>query len=141
MAVYLSDDLRARLEAADRRRCCYCLTTEANSGIPLTHDHIHPFSKGGQTAFENICLACRACNEFKADKTEAEDPLTGERTSLYHPRAQAWADHFQWSVDGTRVEGLTAIGRATIIALRLNNPTIVAARSRWVSAGWHPPLD
>jgi hypothetical protein len=34
---------------------------------------------------------------------------------------------------------LTATGRATIAALRLNNPETVAARSLWVQAGWHPP--
>jgi len=38
-----------------------------------------------------------------------------------------------------RVVGLTAIGRATIVALKMNNEVIVDARRRWVSAGWHPP--
>jgi len=30
-------------------------------------------------------------------------------------------------------------GRATIDALKMSNPTVVNARRRWVSAGWHPP--
>nr|WP_277882007.1 hypothetical protein [Leptolyngbya sp. FACHB-541] len=38
-----------------------------------------------------------------------------------------------------RVEGQTPVGRATIAALRMNNSVIVAARSRWVISGWHPP--
>jgi hypothetical protein len=35
--------------------------------------------------------------------------------------------------------GLTPTGRATIVTLQMNNPAIVRARRRWVSAGWHPP--
>ncbi|MGD2184423.1 HNH endonuclease [Lusitaniella coriacea] len=141
MAAYLSESLRAQIADADRRRCCYCLTTEANSGIPMTHDHILPRSKDGETTFENVCLACRTCNEFKSDLTEAVDPLSGETMPLFNPRTQQWSEHFGWNLDSTRIEGLTAIGRATIVALRMNNPVIVAARRRWAISGWHPPKD
>lgn len=141
MASYLPQSLRAQIEEANRRRCCYCLTSEANSGIPLTHDHILPISKGGPTSFENVCLACRPCNEFKTDMTEAADPLTGDTVPLFNPRTQPWSDHFEWTLDGTQVVGLTAVGRATVIALQINRPPIVAARTRWAGAGWHPPAD
>lgn len=140
-ALQISSQLKARVYQVDRARCAYCLTSEKNSGIPLTVDHIHPVSKGGETIFENICLACRSCNQYKADQVSAEDPLTGEKVSLFHPRTQLWAMHFAWSMDGTRIEGLTAIGRATIVALRMNEAVIVGARSRWVRGGWHPPED
>jgi len=80
----------------------------------MTYDHIHPRSKGGDTTFENVCLACRSCNEFKSDSTEVKDPLTGEIVSLFNPRTQKWTSHFAWSFDSTKVEGLTAIGRATV---------------------------
>ena len=137
----VSQALRNQIEEADRHRCCYCQTSEANSGIPMTLDHIKPVSKGGETSFGNVCLACRTCNEFKGDQTEAIDSLTGESVPLFNPRAQKWADHFEWSADGARVEGLTAIGRVTALVLRMNNLTIVAARSRWAGSGWHPPAD
>ena len=107
----------------------------------MTHDHIQPVSKGGQTNFENICLACRSCNEFKGDSTEAVDPLIGETVPLFNPRTQKQSDHFAWSPDGTKVEGLTVIGRATIVRRRMNNPVIIVARRRWVISGWHPPTD
>jgi hypothetical protein len=139
VSAYISESLKAQIEQADRQRCCYCLTSEANSGIPMTFDHIQPRSKSGITSFENICLACRTCNEYKSDSTEAEDPLTGRVVSLFNPRIQKWSEHFIWSADATRVEGVTAIGRATMVALRMNNPVIVAARYRWVISGWHPP--
>ncbi len=33
VAIYLPDELRRRIDETDRRRCCYCLMAEANSGI------------------------------------------------------------------------------------------------------------
>lgn len=141
MSTDLPESLRLQIETADRQRCCYCLTSEANSGIPMTYDHIQPRSKGGDTSFENICLACRSCNEFKGNLTQAIDPLTAELVPLFHPRQQQWSEHFVWSADGTRIEGLTLIGRATVVALRMNHPVIIGARRRWVSSGWHPPIE
>ena len=107
----------------------------------MTYDHIQPRSKGGDTSFENLCLACRSCNEFKGNLTQAIDPLTAELVPLFHPRQQQWSEHFVWSADGTRIEGLTVIGRATVVALRMNHPVIIGARRRWVSSGWHPPIE
>lgn len=141
MSAYIPESLRNQIANSDRQRCCYCLTTEANSGISMTYDHIQPVSKGGETSFGNLCLACRSCNEFKSDATEAVDPLTGETVSLFNPRKQKWSEHFAWNFDSTRVEGITAIGRATIVRLRMNNQVIVVARRRWVVSGWHPPAD
>jgi hypothetical protein len=109
------------------------------SGTPLTYDHITPSSRGRPTTVENVCLACRTCNEFKTNTIRAVDPLTQESTPLFLPRQQHWQDHFDWSLDGTKVEGTTAIGRATVVALRMNHVLIVAARRRWCAVGWHPP--
>jgi hypothetical protein len=60
---------------------------------------------------------------------------------LFNPRAQRWNDHFAWSADATRVEGSTPVGRATVIALRMNQPLIVTARGRWARVGLHPPTE
>lgn len=141
MSAYIPDGLKSQIQQVDHQRCCYCLTTEANSGIPMTFDHIQPRSKGGVTSFENVCLACRTCNEYKSDLIEAEDPLTSEIISLLNPRTQKWSEHFAWSLDATKVQGVTAIGRTTVAALRMNNPVVVAARYRWAINGWHPPQD
>lgn len=136
---YLSADLRDRLLQADNRHCAYCHTREANTGQPMTIDHIIPQTQGGETSYENLCFACRRCNEFKGSAIRAQDPLTGEMVALFHPRRQAWTDHFQWDETGSLLNGLTAVGRATIVALNINNPIIVDVRRRWVSVGWHPP--
>jgi hypothetical protein len=139
MSVYLPGELRRQLEEADDHRCAYCQTLQANSGQKMVPDHITPESMGGKRVFENICFSCRLCNEFKGSRTVGTDPLTDQIVSLFHPRSQNWPDHFDWEESGTRIIGLTAIGRATVLTLRMNNEVIVPARQRWVGAGWHPP--
>ena len=132
-------NLRDRLIAADDQRCAYCHTTEPNTGQPMTVDHIIPQVQGGSTTFENLCFACRRCNEFKGGATAAHDPLTGDIVPLFHLRNQRWSEHFAWDASGTHLLGLTPVGRATVVALNMNNAVVVDARRRWVSVGWHPP--
>jgi hypothetical protein len=139
MSAYLSAELRQQLLDADDRRCAYCQTTQANSGYPMVVDHIIPRSRGGKTEFDNLCFACHRCNEFKGSMTVLEDPLTGEMMPLFHPRRQAWSDHFAWDETGICIVGVTAVGRVTVIALNMNNEVIMDARRQWVSVGWHPP--
>ncbi|HSN75327.1 MAG TPA: HNH endonuclease [Anaerolineae bacterium] len=139
MSTYLPAMLRQKLQDADDQRCAYCQTSVGNTGQPLTIDHVVPQAIGGEAVFENLCLACRRCNEFKGSATAAGDPLTGNKTALFHPRRDHWNEHFSWDSSGTRIVGLTAIGRATVLALAMNDEAIVSARRRWVSAGWHPP--
>jgi hypothetical protein len=139
MSNYLQTELRQRLLDADDHCCAYCHTTQANSGQPMVVDHIIPQSQGGETVFENLCFACRRCNEFKGAVTQSEDPLTSELVSLYHPRRHNWEDHFVWEPSGIHLLGMTPVGRITVLVLRINNEVILNARRRWVSAGWHPP--
>lgn len=51
---YLPADLRERLVEADYRHCAYCYTTTANTGQPMTVDHMVPQAQGGETTFENL---------------------------------------------------------------------------------------
>ena len=83
--------------------------------------------------------ACRLCNGYKGTQTHAREPLSGQLVQLFNPRQQRWDEHFQWSDDGTQIIGRTACGRATVIALQLNNLIAVTVRQQWVMAGWHPP--
>jgi hypothetical protein len=133
--------VRQRVGEEARHRCGYCLRTEELMGMTMTLDHIIPEAAGGPSSEENLWLACRRCNEFKGTQTHARDPLTGKQVRLFSPRQQKWGDHFTWSEDGTEIQGLTPCGRATVTALKLNNPEIVIARRLWVSAGWWPPED
>lgn len=54
----------------DKGQCQYCsvkLRTDE-----FTYDHVFPQSRGGQTAWENIVVACIPCNHKKGSKTTQE---------------------------------------------------------------------
>jgi hypothetical protein len=117
-------------------RCGYCLRSEAVMGMPMTIDHILPEAAGGPTTEPNLWLACNRCNEFKGKQSHAPDPETGAWVSLFNPRLEIWAEHFAWSEDSSHMVGRTPTGRATVVALQMNNPAIIVARRLWASAGW-----
>lgn len=137
----ISVGLRRLIENDGKDRCGYCLTQRHLIGQPMTIEHIVPRSKGGSTIRENLWTSCIRCNLYKANRTSATDPLTHKRVPLFNPREQIWQNHFVWNRDKTHIVGITAQGRATVDALRLNNADIVGARLLWVQAGWHPPTD
>lgn len=122
-------------------KCEYCRTSSRLIGMPLVMDHILPSSLGGSDERENLSACCYRCNEFKGAKTTANEPVNNESVSLFNPRQQRWLYHFQWANGGTHIIGITACGRATVLALRLNNEDIVQARAIWISLNWHPPND
>lgn len=138
MSDYIPLHLRRWLETLGEQ-CEYCQTSEFVTGITLEADHVRPRSLHGPTSRENLCRACSSCNTQKNDQVEALDPLTQQVVMLFNPRQQRWSEHFQWRQNGTEIVGLTTCGRATVEALKMNNPRIVRARRLWVSVGWHPP--
>ena len=139
--AYIPIELRRQVRADAGGRCGYCHTPEALIGMPLEFEHLYPEAHGGATVRENLWLACTRCNDFKGDRTDGVDPQTGETVPLFNPRTQSWTEHFSWSPDGTLITGLTPIGRATVVALQLNNEFIIVARRFWVEAGWWPPTE
>jgi hypothetical protein len=97
-----------------------------------------PVAAKGPTAVENFSLACVSCSLSKSAKLWAIDPETQISVRIFNPRQQQWSDHFYW--DDVTVIGLTAIGRATIVALRMNRPVILAIRAEEKLLRRHPPL-
>lgn len=139
MSVYVSVELQRKVRAHFAGCCAYCRTAEDLTVSIFEFEHIVPRSAGGETHFENLCLACPTCNRYKAHRQEAPDPATGQTVALFHPHQQSWTDHFTWSEAGTEIIGLTPSGRATISALRMNRPQLVRVRQMWVRMGEHPP--
>ena len=135
----VSDELQARVRTQAGERCGYCQSAQRYVFARLEIDHIIPTARGGTDEEDNLWLACRMCNGYKGVRTHDLDPLTGQDVSLFNPRRQRWAEHFAWDTDGLLVIGLTPCGRATVIALQMNNVIAVMVRREWVSAGWHPP--
>ena len=140
MSGPVSEALRAQVRAAAANRCGYCLTHQAYVPWTLEIEHIVPWAKGGSNAEDNLWLACRSCNLFKSHQTHGTDPVTGRRIRLFNPRQQRWR-HFRWSHDGVLIIGRTVAGRATVVALHLNDMVAVTVRRNWVAAGWHPPTE
>ena len=86
MSPHISKPLRQRVNEQAKRRCGYCLSSEAIVGAPMELDHIIPQSLGGLDEENNLWLACPLCNQHKADRIAALDPITGEIVRLFNPR-------------------------------------------------------
>jgi hypothetical protein len=109
-----------------KERCEYCLVPVEFDASPACIDHIIAIKHLGPTIFANLALSCYHCNGFKGDNIAGLDPDTSQLTPLFHPRNEAWADHFSWS--GATILGLTPAGRATVYVLNLNDPDRVLLR-------------
>lgn len=119
--------------------CCeYCQTCQSIIGQAMHVEHIDP---NGNDELDNLCLSCATCNLSKAKATFTLDPETDTVTSLFNPRKQTWSEHFMWIDGGLRIKGLTPTGRATVLRLKMNIDRVVVARSYWIKAGNHPPID
>lgn len=122
-----------------RELCEYCHAAERWQYVRFTVDHIAPLAMGGSDEDRNLALACFHCNRHKSDRTTATDPASGETVALFNPRDQAWREHFAWSVDRLRVVALSATGRATVEALRMNRDRVLLIRAADLTVGRHPP--
>ena len=103
-------------------RCEYCCYPEKiHSGV-LHLEHITPPQYGGKHTAENRALACPNCNLRKSKKNNGVDPITGQIVRLFHPRQDKWDEHFILQRQTGVIEGLTEIGRATVIFVLISLP-------------------
>jgi hypothetical protein len=116
---------RVRKRAGDH--CEYCRLSQQWQEATFHVDHVKPRSLGGETALNNLALACVSCSLRKSARAVARDPKTSKAVRLFNPRRDEWDDHFLL-LPSFRIRGLTARGRATINALRMNCRVIVAIR-------------
>ena len=137
----ISETLRQQIIRSADYRCEYCKSSVQITGTPLVIDHIQAQSLGGNDNEENLAAACYRCNLMKGIKQQGYDLETEQQVVLFNPRIHFWNEHFAWIEGGRKMMGSTAIGRVTVIALQLNNDNLVVARSFWISAGWHPPVE
>jgi hypothetical protein len=131
--------LRRLVVARARDRCEYFLLAQAGQEATLHVDYVVPLAVRGRTAPGNLALACVSCSLRKEARRSAVDPTSGRRAPIFNPRRQRWPTHFAWA--GNRVVGRTPTGRATVAALRMNRPLIVAIRTEEALRGRHPPGD
>ena len=72
---YIPEDVKRREVEASQGLCRFCKEpVEPTPGSPLSRefDHAWPYSRGGDTTFENIQSLCRTCNRTKGASTTEE---------------------------------------------------------------------
>jgi HNH endonuclease len=144
MSISTASRLRIRQRA--NFLCEYCHSSEEASTSLFTLDHLIPQSLGGDDSENNLALACHRCNGRRYNFTDGIDLETQTPVTLFNPRTDLWSDHFIWSADGQNILGITAIGRAALNRLDLNDDfhddgSIQRARRLWIRGGWHPPVN
>ena len=85
---------RKNILRRDGHRCQYC----GRGDVPLTLDHIHPRSKGGEDSWENLVAACVKCNNKKGDGTPAEAGMPLLRVPM-KPNHVTFLRHFVGNLD------------------------------------------
>ncbi len=138
MANVPSRKQRQQIEARANGVCEYCKSPVKYGVQSFECEHVIPVAFGGKTVLNNLAFACGGCNRCKSSKTSGLDPDNGQTAPLFHPRQQQWHDHFIWNEAFTLMIGITATGRATINALRLNRPGVVNLRRILVIMNEHP---
>lgn len=129
---------RAVLQRA-KGYCEYCQLPASFSPSPYNFEHIIPLIKNGLTVAENLAYSCGGCNAYKKDKIQALDPLTRQLFPLFNPRTDIWSEHFQWNEDDLEMIGITPLGRATALLLKVNREGNLNLRRLLKMAGLHPP--
>jgi 5-methylcytosine-specific restriction endonuclease McrA len=114
-------------------RCEYCLLHQEHSELTHHIEHIIAKQHGGTDEASNLALACHRCNLRKGPNLTAIDPVTRDIVPLFHPRHNGWAEHFV--LEGERVVGLTAVGRATIELLAMNDARRLELRMQILNSG------
>jgi hypothetical protein len=134
------DDALVRLVRKRARFCCeYCGLPERFSSIAFEIDHVVARQHHGETAANNLALACFADNHHKGPNLAGIDPKTGKKTWLFNPRRHHWHRHFRWA--GPLLIGRTAVGRATIALLQINASHRIAQRAALIAEGVFPPAS
>ncbi|NUO82190.1 HNH endonuclease [candidate division KSB1 bacterium] len=134
---YIPANLRRLVIQRAGARCEYCRLAQVRQEATFHIDHILPIKQGGKTIVENLALACMSCSLHKAARFKALDIVSGDDVQLYNPRRDSWNTHFEWH--GDYIIGLTATGRATVEALKLNRTLALAIRHEEAMLGRHPP--
>jgi len=131
--------LRQQVESRAGGRCEYCRMHQSLQGATFHVEHIVPRSQSGDDGLENLAWACPSCNLHKSNRTQATDIETGVQVTIFHPRQHDWDEHFLW--DEYAIEGRTSVGRATVMALQLNQVRRLQIRQAEERLGLFPPRE
>lgn len=116
--------------------CEYCRMPARYAVKTHEVDHVRAEKHGGETVEANLCLSCFQCNRHKGSDLTSVDPITNAVVLLFHPRQHIWDEHFV--LNGAIIEPLTAIGRATVKLLQMNDPDSIDDREVLIRLGRYP---
>lgn len=133
MTEYIPVRLRRLVSERAGYRCEYCLLSESEAFFPQEPDHVIAVKHAGETAPDNLALACLECNRYKGTDIAAIDPLTRDIVRLFDPRRDRWPSHFHYQLGA--ISGRTPQGRATAKLLRFNSSERVERRRQLYACG------
>ena len=134
--TYIPAETR-RLVIGRAGRCCeYCLIHEDDTYFGCEVDHVVSEKHGGLTVAENLAYACLVCNRYKGSDLGSILVPAGDLIRFFNPRIDVWSDHF--SLDGTIIKPLTAIGQVTERILRFNAIERLMEREALRAIGRYP---
>ncbi|MDQ5770586.1 HNH endonuclease [Thiothrix subterranea] len=115
-----------------KHRCEYCHAPEVIFNFPFEVEHIIPLALDGSSHGSNLALSCRSCNLYKSSHINGVDPETQRKVRLFNPRNDEWSEHFMVNTETAEIIGLTENGRTTVLQLKMNKPSQLAARKQWM---------
>lgn len=107
--------------------CEYCRLPEAATTLIFQPHHVIVTKHEGKSDLSNLAWSCFYCNSYKGPNIAGIDPVSGKLTRLFHPRTDAWDQHFEWK--GTWLRGKTPVGRTTVHVLNINHMDMVSLRT------------
>jgi hypothetical protein len=128
MDTRIAEEVRRRAQYG----CEYCQVTQSAYLNPFQIDHIIARKHGGGSEINNLALSCFHCNLHKGPNVAGVDPDTRAISRLFHPRTDRWDDHFIMTGSGV-IAATTAVGRATLAVLNMNDPDAVAVRAMLIA--------
>jgi HNH endonuclease len=137
----ISESIQQQIRERANYLCEFCHADERWQYVRFTVDHVLPVSLGGSDNLDNLTLACFHCNRRKTNRLIGIDPESQTEVPIFNPRQDRWQEHFIWSMDEVLIQGLSAIGRATVATLVLNRDRVISIRAADREIGRHPPLD
>jgi len=114
-------------------RCEYCRLPQRVSDLPFHVEHVVAMQHHGDDDASNLALACDRCNLYKGPNLSGIDPQSQEVVPLFHPRTDAWDEHFVFR--GAEIIGITPTGRATVRLLNMNALRRVRLREELLGSG------
>jgi hypothetical protein len=95
--------VRALVRRRAGDRCEYCRLPQAATPLVTFHvEHIVGRQHVVLDDSDNLALACDRCNAYKGPNLASIDPESGEIVVLFHPRRDAWSEHFTMEVPSSR---------------------------------------